>query len=88
MIKAKQLKWVKVKPEVFEDWSYCAEINVLTLNRKPAYYQVHKVADCVSCGLWVHNSCVDIKSWITLEEGLDACQQHYDSLVRENADGN
>ncbi len=86
-IKAKKLEWYAVIPEVFESWSINANIAVLTLNGRPAYYQVSKVSNCIGCQLWVGNQGITIKDWLfSNTEGKRLCQQHYNSLVRENAE--
>jgi len=88
VIKAKQLKWKEVKPEVFEVFAFNAEIAVLKIyNGKPAYYQINNVSGEIGCQIWVGNKGFDIRCHLaSVVEGKRACQEHYNSLIRENID--
>ncbi|MGD9276334.1 MAG: hypothetical protein PVJ67_04125 [Candidatus Pacearchaeota archaeon] len=91
-IKAKPLKWVKVKPpECFEDWSHNAKIEVLKLNNESAYYQVHQMHGYeIRASFWCGNKGMDIgdsfKEYSSLREAKNACQNHYDRVIKENID--
>ena len=92
-IKAKQLVWQNVKPRVFEDWAWDAEIRVITANDRPAYYRVHQLnGHEISARIWHGNrghrleSDGDYKCYNSLEEGKADCQKHYNRLVSENAE--
>lgn len=85
-IKVKTLKWKEVKPEVFENWSFNAEIKVLTLNGRPAYYQVASVSNDISATFWHGNMADTIKDGISLEEGEEVCQKHFNNLILSNID--
>jgi hypothetical protein len=82
---AKKLNWEKVKPEVFEDWSYNAKVAILSLNREPAYYQVSEVGDYISSTIWHGNRGIDIGNVSSLEEGQTKCQDHFNKLIYENS---
>lgn len=88
--KEKKLVWKNVNPEVFQDWSCNAEVAVLKLNGKPAYYEVQQMnGNEITCKFFYGNQGVSIdddwKRYASLEEAQEACQQHYHRLVVENS---
>jgi len=89
VIKAKQLIWKKVKPEVFEDWAEKAEVSVLMLNKEPAYYQVNSVNNEIGAQFWVGNSAFSVAGhtnrYVKIQEAKDDCQRHFNSLIKSNS---
>lgn len=85
-MRAKLLQWLEVKPEVFEDFSYKAYINVLKLNSTSAYYQVNSVNNLIGCQFWVGNRAFTLgNNLISITIGKQICQYHFDSMIFLNS---
>lgn len=85
LFKNKILEWIEEKPEVFEEFTHKAFINVLKLNGKPAYYQVDNFAGNIRGSFWCHNQASRVCCFSNdIETAKEECQKHYERLVFEN----
>lgn len=83
---AKELVFKEVKPEVFQSFAFRAEIEVLKLNGKPAYFQVAKVYDNITASFWCHNQGFVFKNYCkNPNDGMDACQEWFNNLIESNS---
>lgn len=90
MLKAKRLKFSKGKP-FLNYQTQKAEIRVLTMDdagKNPAYYEVRPgMYGLYEASFWAMNRGIGIDdSCASLDEAKEACQRHYDSLIRENCE--
>lgn len=85
---ARQLEWVDVKPEVFEQECSIAYIKGLKLNKDEGYYQVslpNYDNKKWKYSVWYGNKGFELGSEINSKENaIKFCQLHFDNFINMN----